>query len=97
MQPFECRSVRYWSFSIGSPFILISRRIWELAGGCSAGLPRALREPQGNAIEREENSYNSGPHPFPTSPDASAASHLSTRGINKGVVSRYAAKRGSEP
>ena len=48
-------------------------------------------------LNQVNDSYNSGPHPFPTSPDASAASHLSTRGMNKGVFSRYAAKRGSEP
>ena len=81
---------------------------WAIAYGsceneCSARL-RALRNALAAnwsaarlCLNQVNDSYNSGPHPFPTSPDASAASHLSTRGMNNGVVSKYAAKRGSEP
>ena len=78
-------------------------RVRQLRERALGAAPRAKKRSScelvgGTAVLNQVNdSYNSGPHPFPTSPDASAASHLSTRGMNKGVVSRYAAKRGSEP
>ena len=76
------------------------RQLRERALGAA---PRAKKRSScelvgGTAVLNQVNdSYNSGPHPFPASPAASAASHLSTRGMNNGVFSKYWAKRGSEP
>ena len=68
-------------------------RVRQLRERVLGTAPRAKKrsscELVGTAVLNQENdSYNSGPHPFPTSPDAKVASHLSTRGMNNGVCSR---------